>query len=77
VRLVQDARKAAGLAVSDRIGLALDTTGGLAEAVETHGEWIRGETLAVSVRLGRLEDAAYEESKEIDGTPVGISLRKA
>ncbi|MGH2709672.1 MAG: isoleucine--tRNA ligase [Actinomycetota bacterium] len=77
VRLVQDARKAAGLAVSDRIELALDAGARVAEAVEIHGEWIGGETLAVSVRAGKLDDATHEETKEIEGTPVAISLRKS
>jgi isoleucyl-tRNA synthetase len=77
VRLVQDARKNAGLAVSDRIELAVDATGAVAEAVEAHSDWVGGETLAVAVRTGKLDGAAHEESKEIDGTPVGISLRKS
>jgi isoleucyl-tRNA synthetase len=79
VRLVQDARKAAGLDVTDRIELGLDTSGHVAEAVAAHREWIAGEVLAI-----RLEDAAGEgregarhERAELDGVEVGITLRRA
>jgi isoleucyl-tRNA synthetase len=54
VRLVQEARKNAGLDVSDRISLCWDTTDGeLAEALDEHGTMIAGEVLAVSYRQGR------------------------
>ncbi|WP_448059940.1 isoleucine--tRNA ligase [Cellulomonas hominis] len=49
VRAVQDERKAAGLAVSDRIRLALDVPGQWVAAVEEHSAFIAAETLAVEV----------------------------
>lgn len=51
VRDVQDARKAAGLQVSDRITLALTVPAEWVEAVETHRELLASETLAVSVEI--------------------------
>jgi len=48
VRLVQDARKAAGLDVTDRIDLRWDATGEVAEAVREHAAAIAGEVLAVT-----------------------------
>lgn len=51
VREVQDARKAAGLDVSDRIDLSLSVPGPWQGAVEDHRELIAGETLAVSVTI--------------------------
>lgn len=57
VRAVQDARKAAGLQVSDRIVLALDVPAEHLAAVETHRDTIARETLAVSVEVN---DAAPE-----------------
>ncbi|PVU81887.1 isoleucine--tRNA ligase [Cellulomonas sp. WB94] len=49
VRVVQDARKAAGLQVSDRIRLTLEVPSAEVEAVRTHQEFIATETLATDV----------------------------
>jgi isoleucyl-tRNA synthetase len=49
VRLVQDARKAAGLAVSDRIELAWAAEGEMAEALREHGSAVGAEVLAMRV----------------------------
>ncbi len=51
VRAVQDARKAAGLLVSDRIRLALDVPADRMGAVEDHRDAIAHETLATEVVL--------------------------
>ncbi|CAG7843852.1 Isoleucine--tRNA ligase [Pseudoclavibacter triregionum] len=51
VRLVQDARKDAGLEVSDRIALRLRLDDETAEAVRPHAEFIGAETLAISVEI--------------------------
>jgi len=48
IRFIQDTRKQAGLDVSDRIELAWDASGELAEAVEEHLGQITDEVLAVS-----------------------------
>ena len=49
VRAVQDARKAAGLRVSDRIDLHLQVPAGHVAAVEAHRDFVARETLASSV----------------------------
>jgi isoleucyl-tRNA synthetase len=79
VRLIQDARKAAGLEVTDRIDLAIEASGKTAEAVAAHREWIAGEVLAVRVDDGAPEgwDGARRELAELDGVEVGITLRRA
>ena len=59
VRVVQLARREAGLAVSDRIDLVVDAPPQVAEAVEAHREFVAAETLAQSVRLGALGEDAY------------------
>jgi isoleucyl-tRNA synthetase len=51
VRIVQQARRDAGLAVSDRIRLTVGADGAVADAVRTHAEFVAGETLAVSVEV--------------------------
>jgi isoleucyl-tRNA synthetase len=48
VRTVQQARRDAGLEVSDRIVLTISADAGTAEAARTHAELIRRETLATS-----------------------------
>jgi isoleucyl-tRNA synthetase len=53
IRLVQDARKASGLEVTDRIELWWQAGGELAEALGAHADDIAGEVLAVSVTEGR------------------------
>ena len=59
VRLIQDARKNAGLDVSDRIDLWWSPAGDeVATALAEHGEAIAGEVLAVSRTTGTPRDAA-------------------
>jgi isoleucyl-tRNA synthetase len=79
VRLVQDARKAAGLEVTDRIELGLDTSGEVAEAVEAHRDWIAREVLATRLEdaSGKSWEGARHERGELDGVEVGITLRRA
>ncbi len=77
VRVVQDARKAADLDVSDRIALGLELEGDLAEAFATHRDWIASETLAVELIEGSTSDASFARTFEIDGASVGVSLRRA
>ena len=59
IRLVQDARKADGLDVSDRILFWWDSADpDLAEALAEHGALIASEVLAEQFRTGRPEEAA-------------------
>jgi isoleucyl-tRNA synthetase len=77
VRAVQDARKAAGLDVVDRIVLGLRVDGPTAEALDTHRAWIAAETLAVEVVDGAAPHATLEQTFEIEGAPVEVSLRRS
>ncbi|HEV7726067.1 MAG TPA: DUF5915 domain-containing protein, partial [Modestobacter sp.] len=52
VRLVQDARKSGGLAVSDRIELWWTGDGALAQALTEHAGQLSGEVLATTVHAG-------------------------
>lgn len=70
IRAVQEARKHAGLEVSDRIVLALNAAPALAEALQQHAELIAGETLATALAVQPTEDIAQlaaREPKSIDG----------
>ncbi|HSD49619.1 MAG TPA: isoleucine--tRNA ligase [Actinomycetota bacterium] len=77
VRLVQDARKAAGLDVSDRIALGIEARGELSEAFAEHRDAVARETLAVEVSAGVLSDAELRQDVEIDGSAVTVTLRRA
>ncbi len=76
VRIVQDARKAAGLDVSDRIVLGIVAAGGTREAMLIHRAYVAGETLAVEV-LGEAEAGAFTQAGEVDGDAVTVSVRRA
>jgi isoleucyl-tRNA synthetase len=51
VRIVQQARRDARLAVTDRISLTVGADGAVADAVTAHAEFIAGETLAVDMEV--------------------------
>jgi isoleucyl-tRNA synthetase len=77
VRLVQDARKAAGLQVSDRIALGIEASGEVAEALEEHRSTVAEETLAVDLRTAETPGASYRQDTEVEGSPVTITIRRA
>jgi isoleucyl-tRNA synthetase len=74
VRAVQEARKQAGLDVSDRIELALGGDDELLAAAREHEAYIAGETLATSVGYGA--DGAGEKAT-IEGRELRIGVSKA
>jgi isoleucyl-tRNA synthetase len=79
VHAVQNARKAAGLEIEDRIELALDGDRALIEAAHEHEAYLGGETLAVSLLLGDGDAAAmdHREQTEVEGLPLEIALSRA
>jgi isoleucyl-tRNA synthetase len=77
VRLIQDARRAAGLEVSDRIALGVATSGDVGAALEAHRGYVATETLATELQGSEIEDATYRQEADVDGTPVTITLRPA
>jgi isoleucyl-tRNA synthetase len=74
VRAVQEARKQAGLDVSDRISLELAGDDELLAAAREHESYIAGETLATSVDYGA--DGAGEKAT-IEGRELRIAVSKA
>jgi isoleucyl-tRNA synthetase len=77
VRLVQDARKAAGLEVSDRIALGLESGGELAEALADFGAFVAAETLATELTDGPAPEASFRQDAEVEGSALTITLRRA
>jgi isoleucyl-tRNA synthetase len=75
VRAVQQARRDAGLQVSDRIVLSLSGDAEVTAAVETHAELIKSETLATSLSVGNGQVAAATTQATVGaGQSVQIAL---
>jgi isoleucyl-tRNA synthetase len=72
IRAVQQARRDAGLDVSDRITLTLGVDQALQSQIEVHESLIAGETLATEV----LWDTAMERSVAIEGTSIGVTVTR-
>ena len=78
VHAIQIARKGAGLQVEDRIDLTLCGDDALLDAVREHADYVAGETLAASLTFdGAQRDGAHTETARIDGSELGIALRRA
>lgn len=79
VHAVQNARKAAGLRVEERIRLHLDGSAVLREAIDLHRGQIAGETLAVALTVGHGAPFAgiHHEEHVLDGEPLAVRLGPA
>jgi len=77
VRSIQDARKQAGLEVSDRITLGVSGSAAVETAISAHRDYVMSETLAVAWEVGQSEPL-YSDSKELgdDRWRIEISLNQ-
>ncbi len=75
IRAVQDARKAAGLDVADRIQLGIQAGPVTSAAIDAHRDVIVAETLAVDLILGEVDGPRQEMS--VDDEPVVITVARA
>jgi isoleucyl-tRNA synthetase len=73
VHAVQNARKEAGLEITDRIELALAGDGELLAAARAHEEYLAGEVLATAVSY----EAAGGAAATVDGRQLTISVSRA
>jgi isoleucyl-tRNA synthetase len=73
VHAIQNARKEAGLEVTDRISLTLGGDGELLEASRAHEEYVAGETLATNVSY----DGAGGATATIEGRELQIAVERA
>jgi hypothetical protein len=76
VRIVQQARRDAGLAVSDRIRLTIGADGAVAEAVRAHAGFVAAETLAVALEV-RPPAELDTDPIPVAGTVVKLALTRA
>ena len=77
VHIVQNLRKTAGLEISHRINLGIEAEGEIADALRTYTMYLIQETLAASFQLNHLISGGSQETHELDGGKVTVSLRKA
>ena len=76
IRTVQEARKQAGLEVSDRIILGVSGTAGVTKSLELHRDYLMAETLATSWSVDQ-EKPLYQESRTLDEEEWSIEISLA
>jgi isoleucyl-tRNA synthetase len=76
VRAIQDRRKKVGLNVEDRIDTRYEADGMLSRAIERHADYIKNETLSVSLEPGRAEDFDGEQMM-LEGEQIWIGLKRS
>jgi isoleucyl-tRNA synthetase len=76
IRTVQDARKLAGLEVSDRIVLGVSGSSAVDEALERFRDHLMSETLAVDWVVGQ-SDALIRDQRSLDDHAWTIEISKA
>jgi isoleucyl-tRNA synthetase len=76
VRSIQDARKQAGLEVSDRIVLGVAGSGGVDQALAEHRDYIMSETLATDWETDQSE-ALYKDTRDLGDERWTLEFRKA
>jgi isoleucyl-tRNA synthetase len=76
VRSVQDARKQAGLEVSDRIALCVSGSAGVEAALAAHRDYVMAETLATAWQPGR-KDVLYTADRDLGDERWTIEISKA
>jgi len=75
VRVVQQARRAAGLSVTDRVSLTIGAPEDVLAAVRVHREFLEGETLAEVVGLVERVEPGFAGSVG-DGVPITAVVAK-
>jgi len=74
VRLIQQARKDAGLQMTDRINLRLRVSGELEEALAQHRDYIAAQVLAASLTTGDMHGCTYIANETIENEEVSIGF---
>jgi isoleucyl-tRNA synthetase len=76
VRAIQDRRKKLGLNVEDRIDTRYDADGMLVRALERHGDYVKNETLSLTLDKGRADDFNGEQMM-LEGEQIWIGLKRS
>ncbi|MGI9260623.1 MAG: class I tRNA ligase family protein, partial [Woeseiaceae bacterium] len=75
IRTVQEARKQAGLEVSDRIVLGVSGSAGVQAALDEYRDYLMSETLAVEWEVGQA-DPIWQEERQLDDEGWSIEISK-
>jgi len=75
VRLIQDRRKKMGLNVEDRIHTCFEANGLLERAIKKHADYIKTETLSVTIEHGK--DDCQGEQLLLEGEQIWIGLKRS
>jgi isoleucyl-tRNA synthetase len=76
IRVIQQARRDAGLDVSDRITLVVGADGAVADAVRAHTAFIAGETLATELTVVPAAEVTAPPQPVGDGGEVRVTVAK-
>ena len=76
VRMVQQARREAGLHVSDQIQLAIAANDSIRAALAKHQSYIAEQTLAHAISYGTAETGMFSQTGPVAGCDVTVSLQK-
>ena len=75
VNRIQNLRKNAGLEVTDRIALTFDASPAMAEALHAHEDYVRNETLALTLAPGTPQGVAERFEVGDEWLHVGLARR--
>lgn len=76
VRVVQQARKQAGLHVADRIHLIVDVPDSWRSAIDRFADYVREQTLATELAQGDADsDGHFEHAGQVSGETLRVGLR--
>lgn len=75
VRAIQDLRKKLGLNVEDRIDTRYEADGLLLRALQRHADYIKNETLSVTLEPGR-HDGFDGEQMSLEGEQIWIGIKR-
>lgn len=75
VRLVQQARKNAGLHIADHIELSITVPEALRGVLKKHERYISEQTLADALAYDQVDSAGFTEQAELDSQTIAIGIR--
>ena len=77
VHRIQNARKAAGFEISDRIAVYYSDSERLRSVFGAHGEYVRAETLADEIAEGTAPEGAHVEEQALESETVTLAVRRS
>ncbi len=76
VRRIQNMRKEANFNIADKITLYYQTEGALQRVIESWGDYIKAETLAVDIKQNPMPEAAFQKAEQIDSLDIVLGVAR-